>query len=48
MKLIVENYTEVNPNKKDCEVVKVSELKGLAKTSIYFRYENVSGKIKCL
>lgn len=48
MKVIVENYTEVSANKKDCEVIKVSVLEKVKSQSLYFRYEEVNGKVKCL
>ena len=47
MKIIVENYTEVT-NKKDCEVIKVSVLEKVKSQSLYFRFEEENGKVKCI
>lgn len=48
MKIIVEKYTEVSANKKDCEVIKVSVLEKYKAESLYFRYEEKNGKVKCI
>ena len=48
MKIIVEKYTEVSSLKKDCQVIKVSVLEKLKSSSLYFRFEEENGKVKCI
>lgn len=48
MKIIIEKYTEVSERRKDCEVIKVSVLEKIRSQSLYFRFEEENGKIKCI
>jgi hypothetical protein len=48
MKVIIEKYTEISSIRKDCEVIKVSILKKQTSRSLYFRFEEENGKVKCI
>lgn len=48
MKVIIEKYTEVSSKRNDCEVIKVSVLEKTKSQSLYFRFEEIDGKVKCI
>lgn len=48
MKVILEKYTEVSAIRKECKVIKVSVKEKYTYESLYFRYEEENGKVKCI